>query len=88
MRHVASTLLGCMLAACASAVPHVSIPIAVPCIKDKPAAPAFVTDAELLIMNDYQLGLALYRYRLQAGGYIGELEAVVDGCTRLAPPTR
>lgn len=82
MRHMASALLGCMLAACASAVPHVSIPIAVPCIKEKPTAPAFVTDAELRAMSDYQLGLALYRYRLQAGGYIGELEAVIDGCSR------
>lgn len=66
----------------------VSVPVPVPCVKEgeKPARPDFVSDAEMDVMTDYQYVLALSRDRLQRIAYVGELEAVVDGCARLTSP--
>lgn len=58
----------------------VEVPVAVSCVAEVPAAPSLVTDAELKAMSDYQFTLALWRDRLLRAGYIGELEAVVEGC--------
>lgn len=78
------TLAAALLAGCATAPPlEVRTQIPVPCVKTRPAAPALASDAELRVMSDYQLPLALYRDRLAAQGYIGELEAVVEGCSRI-----
>lgn len=78
-----------LLAGCASAPPiETRVPVAVPCIAagDRPVRPALPTRAELDAMSDYQLPLGLDLYRVLAEAYIGELEAAVDGCSRL--PTR
>jgi hypothetical protein len=68
--------------------PTVSIPVPVPCVRpdDKPKRPALVTQAELDGYPDYQYVLGLGRHRVQSEPYIAELEAVVEGCSRLASP--
>jgi hypothetical protein len=68
--------------------PTVSIPVPVPCVRpdDKPKRPALVTQAELDGYTDYQYVLGLERHRVQSEPYIAELEAVVEGCSRLASP--
>jgi hypothetical protein len=63
----------------------VLVPTPVPCVAEAPAKPKRVTDAELKRMSDYQLPKALARDRQQSTAYIGELEAVVEGCSRLRP---
>ncbi len=67
--------------------PTVSIPVPVPCIKpdDKPKRPALVSKAELDGYTDYQYVLGLERQRVLSEAYVGELEAIVDTCSRLAP---
>lgn len=54
--------------------------IPVSCVREVPRGPAFVTDAELRAMSEYQLPLALWRNRLQRKAYQRELEAVVSAC--------
>jgi hypothetical protein len=79
-------LLAVFLAACQTTPPlTVSVEIPVPCVdqKKRPTRPNFVTEADLAAMNDYQAANALELHRVQSMGYIGELEAVVDGCARL-----
>jgi hypothetical protein len=60
--------------------PPVSVPIAVPCIKSVPTRPALVSDAELAVMSDGQLVLALRRLELILLDYTAELEAVISSC--------
>lgn len=67
--------------------PTASIPVPVPCVKpeDKPKRPDLVTKAELDGYTDYQFVLGLERHRVQSEAYIGELEVLVETCSRLAP---
>lgn len=83
MKIVLTAGLVLALTGCATPLPTASIKVPVPCIEKKPDRPVLVTDADLAAMNDYQLPLALRAYHLAAGGYIAELEAVVNGCAQL-----
>lgn len=67
--------------------PTVNIPVPVPCVKpdDRPKRPALVTKAELDAYTDYQYVLGLERHRILSEAYVGELEALVDTCSRLGP---
>jgi hypothetical protein len=58
----------------------VEVPIPVPCITETVEKPAFVTDAQLLGMNDYALTIALAADRLERQGYEKKLEAQIAGC--------
>lgn len=79
-------LLSLLLTGCFETIPdRVEVPTPVPCVAEKPKRPTLLTDDDLKRMSDYQMALALRQYHLTAGGYIGELEAVVDGCSKIPP---
>lgn len=72
-----------LLAGCSTipeAPKEVRVPVAVPCIERPPVKPSLMSDAELLALDDYGLVIALARDRRIRQGYIGELEATVEGC--------
>lgn len=85
MKTCTSLLSLVILAGCATKpVPlTASVEIPVPCVAKKPARPVLITEAELAALGDYDAVLALEVFRLRATGYIGELEAVVDGCSKI-----
>lgn len=78
------------LAACNS-LPTVEVPkvvyreIPVPCIQagKAPAKPALRSADELDAMDDYQYTLATRSELEKLWGYVPQLEAAVDGCSRL-----
>ena len=71
------------LSGCASTMPeNVNIPIPVPCIDAMPQRPALYTDADLLKLVDTDFIIALGIDRQQRVKYIGELEAVLQGCVK------
>lgn len=85
MKAVIISLCG-MFAGCGATLPKVvETPVPVPCISpdEKPMRPTLVTDGDLRRMSDYQMALALRQFHVNAGDYITELEAVVEGCSRL-----
>lgn len=84
MKIALALLIG--LAGCTTARPPTMVPMPVPCVKEKPKRPALATEDELKKLPEYQHAIALEVHRLKANGYIGELEAVVDGCSKLPNP--
>lgn len=84
MRYVALALL---LAGCAGlpdAPRETLIPVATPCIEaaDLPKPPVFVTDAELLALNDAAFVIALAADRLERIKYMAVTEALLTACVR------
>lgn len=82
-----AALVAVVIAGCAGNPPRVievpkevRVPVPVPCVKDAPAKPAFVSDGELAAMDDYTLVLNLEIDRQRRQQYEGTLEAVVAGC--------
>lgn len=82
--------LACSLSACASAPPvtiekpiEVKIPIAEPCIKQVPDAPAFLDDRALLDGSGAQVFDRVWADHLARRDYINELRAVLLGCESL-----
>lgn len=81
------------LAGCAGVeVPkEVAVAVPVPCVDPakRPAAPAFRSDAELDGLDDYRWAWAVEAERLKGRDYSRELEALVEGCSRIpALPAR
>ncbi|MFZ4874211.1 hypothetical protein ACL9RI_03925 [Janthinobacterium sp. Mn2066] len=71
-------LLACMLAGCAARAPLPEmLPLAVPCISSRPAAPSLPVVPSMGIYPQVQALLA--RDKLRAA-YEQELEALVDAC--------
>lgn len=72
-----------LLAGCASG-PHVPevvrVPVPIPCIQESPSKPVFLSDAELLALDDFGVVVSLARERRLYQGYVAELEATVAGC--------
>jgi hypothetical protein len=84
VKRAGAALLLVLLAGCWETLPKVvEVPRPVACVSDKPARPPLPTQAQLDAANGYQFVMLLEQHRLVAGAYIGELEAVVDGCARL-----
>ena len=72
-----------LLAGCASGpvVPEVvRVPVPVPCIEATPAKPVFLSDSDLLALDDFGLVVSLARERRLYQGYTAEIEAVIAGC--------
>lgn len=69
---------------------EVRVPVPVPCVKaeDRPTRPQLRTDGEILALDDYKRTLAMWEDRRTRQAYEGELEAVVEGCSRIpeGPP--
>ncbi len=79
------------LTGCASPVQipqTVQVPTPVPCLAaaDKPARPVLRTEEQLLGLDRYRRTHALWAEWLRLTGYVGELEAVVEGCSRIPAP--
>lgn len=85
---VASMLM--LLAACSS-IPGVAVPkeikvsTPVPCVAEdkRPARRKFRTMPEIVDLGDFHGLIALRLERQQAIDYAGELDAVVDGCSKI-----
>ena len=83
MKYQISLLTIILLSGCASTMPEtVNVPIPVPCIDQMPQRPALATDADLLKLVDTDFIVALGIDRQQRVKYIGELEAVLQGCVK------
>jgi hypothetical protein len=68
------------LSGCAAVEPTADVPVAVSCVKARPAAPDLRTEAEVLALDDYK-AIKGYASELQKRDkYIGELEDVVTVC--------
>jgi hypothetical protein len=82
---------GCgALAGCAGAldVPEtVEVAVPVACISpaERPARPATRTESDLMAMDHYRRTLAAWSDLKKLERYAGELEALVEGCSRIAP---
>jgi hypothetical protein len=86
-----AVLVACVfLAGCATSsieVPkEVKVPVPVACIEPaaRPVRPQLRTEPDLMLMDRGRRTLALFVEWLQQQLYIAELEAVVEGCSRLA----
>lgn len=73
-------LLVLLLVGCASKPLEVKIPVYVPCVKDKPARPAYETEKLTAASSDGEKVLALARDKPTHLKYEGQLEAVIAGC--------
>lgn len=76
-------LLVSLLAGCSSlpsAPDVVRVPVPVPCLDSAPVRPALLSDAELLLLDDFGLVVSLARDRRLRQGYEATLEAAVAGC--------
>lgn len=64
---------------------RVKVPVPVPCVDaaKRPQPPAVRTEAALLGMDEYSRTLATWAERLRLKAYAAELEAVVEGCSRI-----
>lgn len=80
-------LLVLLLTGCGTAqvvVPReVRVQVAVPCLTEAPEKPAIRSRAELLAMPSYPRTLAAWASLLAYEAYTAELEAVVEGCSRI-----
>jgi len=78
-----SIFMAFIISGCASTMPEtVNIPIPVPCVDAMPQRPALATDADLIKLVDTDFIIALGIDRQQRVKYIGELEAVLQGCVK------
>lgn len=80
-----------LLAGCAAQpveIPkEVPVPVPVPCVaeKDVPKPPVVLSQAELMLLNDYQRTLQLWLDRWALDTYQQQLEAIAARCSRLQP---
>ena len=81
-----SLLCAAVLLAGCNAIPplpdKVLVPVTVPCVDKLPGRPAFVTDAELSVLDDYRLVLSLRSDQLALRGHLLVLEAVLAACVK------
>ena len=90
LRAAMSVLLALALASCAGIpeikVPkEVKVPVPVPCVDPakRPQRPAMALDDDLLSMDRGTRTLRTWRDRELQQAYTAELEAVVEGCSRI-----
>lgn len=95
---MAIALVATALVAGCQSMPSVDVPkevkvqVPVPCIApaDVPQRPAVRIEDDLMAMDTYRRTLAAWSDLTRLRGYAGELEAVVQGCSRIpaASPIR
>lgn len=86
--------LATALATGCSSVPEISVPekvfvqVPVPCVHpdSRPQRPEVRTEDDLLRMDTYGRTLATWSDLTRLRVYAGELEAVVEGCSRIPAP--
>jgi hypothetical protein len=66
---------------------EVRVQVPVPCVDPakRPKPPAIVDTDALLAMDEGTRTLRTWSDRLRLAGYVGELEAVVEACSRIPP---
>lgn len=92
MRAILLVIAAAALASCSS-VPALQVPekvmveVPVPCVSPgaRPSKPAVRTEADLMAMDRYRRTLAAWSDLKRLERYSAELEAIVEGCSRLAP---
>jgi hypothetical protein len=62
---------------------EVRVSVPVPCVSERPARPQFRSLSELLSMPAYDRTIAAWSELRKHEAYSAELEAVVEGCSRL-----
>lgn len=78
-----------VLASCAQQVvkvpERVTVPVPVPCVKaeERPKRPALRTESDLMAMDRYRRTIAAWGDLKRWEAYGGELEAMVEACSRL-----
>lgn len=93
LRATALVAAALALASCAS-LPELQVPkevkvqVPVPCVAAarRPQRPPLASDDDLMAMDRATRTLRVWSERQRALGYVGELEAVVDGCARIPAP--
>lgn len=65
---------------------EVRVPVPVPCVAERPLRPALATRDGLLAMPGYARTLAAWRDLKTYERYAAELEALVEGCSRISAP--
>ena len=86
-----SGVMATALASGCSTIPEIAVPekvlvqVPVPCVHpdSRPPRPATRTEADLLAMDTYGRTLAAWSDLARLRAYAGELEAVVEGCSRI-----
>jgi type IV pilus biogenesis protein CpaD/CtpE len=78
------------LSGCATSIDvprEVKVPTPVACIDQAkvPAKPAVRSESDLAAMDRYRRTLASWADRLKLVAYAAELEAIVEGCSRIPP---
>ena len=58
----------------------VKIAVPVPCLSESPKSPAFITDADLAKLEDYEFVISLAKDRQERKSYEAILEAALAGC--------
>lgn len=85
---VAAVLL---CAACSTAT-NINVPketkvqVSVPCVQEKPKRPELRSESDLMAMDRFRRTLATWSDYIKLWIYTRELEAVVEGCSKLGPP--
>jgi hypothetical protein len=66
---------------------EVKVPTPVACVDQAkiPAKPAVRSESDLVAMDRYRRTLASWSDRLKLQAYAAELEAIVEGCSRIPP---
>jgi type IV pilus biogenesis protein CpaD/CtpE len=93
LRSAALAAAALALASCSS-LPELQVPkevkvqVPVPCVDAarRPQRPPLASDDDLMAMDRATRTLRAWSERQKALGYLGELEAVVEGCARIPAP--
>lgn len=92
----AGAIIAVALAAGCASLPSVNVPrevkvpVPVACVEPahRPQRPALRTPEDLMLLDRYARTIATWSSYERALGYVAELEAVVEGCSRIPAVSR
>jgi hypothetical protein len=82
---IALALAGCSTIHEIKVPETIYVPTPIPCIRPEklPTKPVLRSQAEILLLDDYRATHALWAAYGRALGYVGQLEVIADGCSRI-----